>query len=520
MTKYKTILRLALIITTALILRLYHIGSMGYRFADEGYHLLHPIILTENPDYPSLYFKHGLMWWIYLGLHLFGFTVNGSLYFSIFCGTISVVLFYLICSRLMRGNYPLYGAALFAFSYYIFYYQRSNMSDGYALMFFCLTGYLFITAVQKLGIMPVFSKGKRSPFAFIVLVASGLLLGFTFTVRIQTCLTLIGAGGAFAVVLLIKVFLKKKKPEIFFKYSGTVLLWCLTAVIGYSVFMLLIRHHIKWDDTLKWYGKNATITAIPPEGWHLFICRNLWHLCGLPFLVISAIGIVRDIYCFKKLNSFRLWLLICFAGLTAGYVKAAMPWPRAYLYLIVFMIFYWLVGADCIAGIFKKMRKDYVVTSILFITIVFELMLIIPFINKRSGYNDATAFINQNEHGALIATHSWPIFEALPYRHDNFLINKECRNLSTTGQFMNHLRYMFVKRRARYMILDNNIYFFPPPNPDMLKYFCRKNRPTAVYKNDFGEDYHTCMDAFGRAPVHEFCTDRIMIYRFRKPEKR
>ena len=137
----------------AAVLRFYHLDQMGFRFCDEGARLMHPKLLNENQNYPSLYYKHGLMFWIFLGLKIFGFTCYGALSWSIVCGLASIFLVYALWARFSSEKTALLGAIVYGMNYYIFYYQRSNMSDGYALFFFILTLLLLVIAFQYIRIL-------------------------------------------------------------------------------------------------------------------------------------------------------------------------------------------------------------------------------------------------------------------------------------------------------------------------------------------------------------------------------
>jgi 4-amino-4-deoxy-L-arabinose transferase-like glycosyltransferase len=399
---------LFIILSAALFVRMYHLNLMGFRFADEGYHLNHARLLLESPGTPSLYFKHGLIYFLYLGLHLFSFSVSGSLLFSVFCGILTCLFFYFISKRFLSTKLSLLLLIVFSFNYYIFYYQRSNMSDGYALMFFCITLYFFIQALKEFG------------------------------------------------------FLKNKPEKPFFE-------------------------------------------------WKCYIIQHLWHLCSLPFLLIALAGIFFDVKNFKKLNLIKLWLLICFAGLFAAYLKMAMPWPRAYLYFIVILIFYWLNGAFCISGLFKPKYRQLILLLCLIVTLIGESALILPFVNKQSGYNTALQIVKSEKKGTIIGTHSWPIFESAEFKHDNIIIYKLCRRYNSLTEFNWILKDIQKHYNEVFIITDNNVSFMAPDTVPLLLEYYTNNPQFLILNNDFGEDYHTCMDAFGRKPVHDFFSDKIII---------
>jgi 4-amino-4-deoxy-L-arabinose transferase-like glycosyltransferase len=507
---------LFIILSAALFVRMYHLNLMGFRFADEGYHLNHARLLLESPGTPSLYFKHGLIYFLYLGLHLFSFSVSGSLLFSVFCGILTCLFFYFISKRFLSTKLSILLLIVFSFNYYIFYYQRSNMSDGYALMFFCITLYFFIQALKEFGFLKNKSEKENNIkhsgyYPYIYLIISGLLLGYSFTVRIQTCLTMLGAAGAFGLSLF---FMRKKynfKSNDLLRYFYFFAVWVFAGLAGYLIFMFYIKENVIWDSTFEWYSKNRKITEKPFFEWKCYIIQHLWHLCSLPFLLIALAGIFFDVKNFKKLNLIKLWLLICFAGLFAAYLKMAMPWPRAYLYFIVILIFYWLNGAFCISGLFKPKYRQLILLLCLIVTLIGESALILPFVNKQSGYNTALQIVKSEKKGTIIGTHSWPIFESAEFKHDNIIIYKLCRRYNSLTEFNWILKDIQKHYNEVFIITDNNVSFMAPDTVPLLLEYYTNNPQFLILNNDFGEDYHTCMDAFGRKPVHDFFSDKIII---------
>jgi 4-amino-4-deoxy-L-arabinose transferase-like glycosyltransferase len=109
------------------------------------------MILAENPNFPSLYYKHGLMIFLYLGMKLFGFSIMGSLLLAATCSCINIIIFLLLCMQVMSQKYAFAATSIFTFNYYIFFYHSSNMSDGYALMFFSIALLIFIKTMKKIS---------------------------------------------------------------------------------------------------------------------------------------------------------------------------------------------------------------------------------------------------------------------------------------------------------------------------------------------------------------------------------
>jgi uncharacterized protein YecE (DUF72 family) len=95
----------------------------------------------------------------------------------------------------------------------------------------------------------------------------------------------------------------------------------------------------------------------------------------------------------------------------------------------------------------------------------------------------------------------------LSFRHANYLIYDLCRNSKNYNDFKKRINLLIGDKGAKYLIIDNNIEFFKPKNVNFLHKYTKNLSPPAIFKNDFGEDYHTCMDAFGRSPVHSIISD-------------
>ena len=61
------------------------------------------------------------------------------------------------------------------------------------------------------------------------------------------------------------------------------------------------------------------------------------------------------------------------------------------------------------------------------------------------------------------------------------------------------------------MILDSHISHFGGDSR-MIQQFAVTVLPDAVFINDNGSDWHTCMEAFQSPPKNDMFTNRIMIY--------
>ena len=349
------------------------------------------------------------------------------------------------------------------------------------------------------------------------------MVGFTFTVRIQTCVTLLGVVGALGLALLLSSESWNDRFAAIKKYAWFSIIILFFAVLSYAIFMFSIRNLVKWHETMVFYGKNYDITRKLWNGWKPYLLINIWHLTGFPFILFAFLGFAFDCVKWHKLNLPRRWLLICTVGLLASYLKMALPWPRAYLYMIFIMTIYWVLSFEHIfsfwftSGQLVRMRVPLVLCSLLIMAFC-EMILILPFIHKKSRYNDVVAFIENRGAGNLHTTHARPIFSMLSFTHSTYIVYDTYRVNKTYRDFCEALMAGYVEKNVRYMILDNNVSYFGGDDR-MLQQFVVTVLPDAVFKNDFGEDFHTCMDAFAAPPKHDIFTDKIMVCDMRNFKK-
>ena len=504
----------------AAYLRFYHLDDMGFRFCDEGARLMHPKTLNVTMTTPSLYFKHGLMIWIFIGLKIFGFNCLGALTWSIVCGLFSVIFVFALWGRYASLHTALFASIIYGSNYYIFFYQRSNMSDGYALNFFILILFLITVLFQGMQIIPV-NRNKHklisSPsLIFLTFLVTGMLIGLVYTVRIQSCVTVLGVLGALGLALFLQPTRDRWKWKNVRRYSVFIVILLGIAFFSYCLFMYFIQDMVKWKETLVFYEKNYDITRKLWNVWKPYVIINIWKLSSFSFLSFALLGVCCDTINCLNLNLVRRWLLICFWGLFFASLKMALPWPRAYLYLIFILTIYWVLAFEYILSlkIFNNIKPPLrysFLTLCLLLTVISELTLIVPFINKKSRYNEAVAYIESKGPGNLHTTHARPIFSMLSFPHSTYIVYDTSRVHTIYQDFCVALKAGYEEKGVRYMVFDHNISYFGG-DTRMLQQFVVTVLPDVVLKNDFGEDYHTCMDAFASPPKHDVFTDKIMIY--------
>jgi hypothetical protein len=457
------------------------------------------------------------MVWITAGLNVFGFSHEGALFFSALCGIFTITLFFAILRNWQSLVFSLLGLFCFSTNYYVLFYHRCFMSDGFALFFFCVELLFFICVFRLYRLLPG-APMKLAPikkYRLPLLIFSGLLLGFTFTVRIQTCLVLFGFIGALGVAILLKLKTtpRRKIKKIILRYIYAVIIICIFSAIGYSAFMYSIKDSTNWDSTLEWYMKNVAASSGNKLPWKLYMADFLWKLCGFPFLAIALLGVIWEIKEFRKLNIIRLWLLVSFLGITVFYIVMGLPWPRAYLYYVFLLVFYWSFALERISGMhfFESRRKFKFLALGLLVafTALAELRISWPLFSKTSNYRPATKFIFKDGCVNFSCAQSWPIFKSANILAKAHYISKV--DYLTYDKMLLTLKANLQNIGIRYLILDHYTSHLQT-NRELLQELVRINKPAVVYQNDFGNDYHACMDAFGIPPTNDEFSDKIMIF--------
>jgi hypothetical protein len=259
--------------------------------------------------------------------------------------------------------------------------------------------------------------------------------------------------------------------------------------------------------------KNVVASSGNKNPWKLYIMEFLWRFCGLPFLAIALLGIVWEVKEFRKLNLLRLWLLVSFLGITAFYIVMGLPWPRAYLYYVFLLVFYWSFALQRFSGMRffseRKNLKFLAMGLLIAITAIAELRISWTIFTKTSNYRPATKFVFKDGCVNFSCAQSWPIFKSANILSRVHYISEI--NYSTYGRMLFAMNVNLRDLGIKYLILDHYTSHLDI-NKDILKELVRINKPAALFKNDFGNNYHVCMDAFGLPPVNDEFSDKIMIF--------
>ncbi len=528
------------ILLLAVIFRFYQVDH-GFIFTDEGNFLnpakqLYETIFSHADNRGFLAWYHALMFWVALGGSLLGFTAKGILMWAAFSGLLSVLCFYAVTSILFPNKLATIATFMFAINYYTIFYQRTNLAIGYAIFFLLIALWIFLLTMSGFKFLHSSLSESLSrkvvKFRYFNMLLTGISLGMIFHIRIDTGFIFFGMLGAYSLAVIIsrrKKFLVNRKKflvnrKIFLKFILIIACIIITGALVYGLFFLLLStlHWLDWAQTAEFYKihlgmfykKEATI-------WRPYFFIYIFKFTGLPFLCFACIGILSELYNIKKLNTNRLWLLIATVGMTAGLIIAGFKYPRAYVYIILFLAIYYGIGLNKLAELLfaeNYHKKRLFMMFVLSLTLLAEALLIYPLFYKRSNYDKAVEYIANQGAGNLHGTHSWPIFELLPFKHRSFMVPDTCRVQKNYRDFAFVLKYSYDKKNVRYMILDNNITAYQKDSK-MLQQFVVTYLPDVVFYNDYGDDFHVCSEAFGYQPARNLFSDKIMIYDIKNMQK-
>ncbi|NOY75153.1 MAG: hypothetical protein GXP32_05100 [Kiritimatiellaeota bacterium] len=513
------------ITSLAVFLRFHNLIDSGFKFTDEGYHFYPAIDLYNAFDRGTTRFLtwyHGLEFWICLGCSFLGFTYNGALLWGATCGTAAVPLFYLFCSRLFSKRAALLCALALAFNYYLVFYARTALSTGYAVFFLCWFLVVFDWAMRECGVCRTVDAppSNRTRFhGFFPIFVAGVFLGMLEHIRIELGFIGVGLVGAMGISLALENGFSGLWSRRTFIFKSWIPLFILlfVAVATYVSFFALLNalDWVDWKNSAVFYKGHLGFAAKSDHPWGPYLLTNIWRLAGTPFILLALLGLIFETVDFKRLALRRRWFLIAFWGLSLFLFKTGLAYPRTYVYTVLFLCAYWGMGVRRISLFFARRRSARVgvALAVFLVSITFycEVRLIGPLFHKKSRYDEAERFIAERGAGNIHVTHSWPIFELLPFPYRRFVVYDTYSRFPEYEDFCGALRTAYEKQHARYMVLDNNLAYWGG-DTTMIQQFAATILPTAVFRNDYGDDWHTCMDAFGKPPAHDMFTNRIMVY--------
>lgn len=519
--KSRAFLALLGVLCIAAILRFWNCPSWEFRFCDEGYMLLPSVQLhlLERAE-PVYYYYFGLMRWISLGCKLFGFTQPGALAWAAVNGMLAVVAAYAFASMFLRQRAALLFTFAFATCKYLLFYHRSNLCAGYAILFLLVCMAASALTFNLYGLLPclrleISERIKR--FRLLVAILSGILWGVLFTVRMDSFVILAGVCGALFLALLIKRRELGLFSKDYLRFAGLGFLQLSSGVFFYCLFVLSIWKCIKWPPAIAFYKEHF---LMPSSGWsegqwHPFLFEHLHHFCGIPLLLLSVIGLASVIAGVKRIDLFRLWMLLCLGGLAAAAMLSPIPYPRAHIYFVIFLLFFWVWGVESVVDWLAERGKLKPVLTILLLgglTFFQEFKLALPLLNGQSGYRKAIAFMaGRGPSLNTFHTHSWPVIRcSFPYQ-GVFFISDVARDSKTYGDFCWNLREGVNKHATRYLISDHNLTYLCK-NSSIVQQFILSNAPSFIAYNDFGEDMQTCLDAFASLNKNVLFNNYIIVY--------
>ncbi len=506
-----------LILHWALLLRIAGVWDQGFRFCDEGYYLLHPITMVQNPDAAGfLYYKHGLCAVTAFWVWLYGSQPSAILLQSGLWGMVGITFHFLLVRRLFTLRIAVISSLVLASLRYILFYHRSHLSDGYALTLFIAGLYCFVRFSGAGSGRSERNGQARSQLLWVVLY--GVIAGFAFTVRIQACVTLLGAAVLGAALLMWRHRRTRNCWPSAVRLAGLTLAGVVSVIVGYSSVMVLLGERIDWIRTLEWYQKNLTIAGGSAAGSPAVILQHLFAFSSVPFVIVAIIGLIAALVQQRRqCRIVRLWLCGCTLGLIAIHMLAAMPWPRAHLYIVYLLTIFFAVGVSAIGARCAHMRCGAVVAvAIVILTIAAETVDAAAFFRLRSGYGQAAEFMidrdaENRKRRHFIGTHSWPV-TACDYGRGGYIVY----DLPATSYsaFCGAILDLHFRHNVRFMILDLNITYFAPSDVNhLLQEFVLTNPPDLVVANDIANDAQCVADAFHGRPVREdMFSNTIIVY--------
>ena len=521
---------LLLIICTGIVLRFYHLKDAGVKFHDEAICYIHALTLKHAMQ--GWHIKHFLYWypalpfWIFLGCFITGFSLKGALLWGAINGILCIPLFYIFCSSIAPKRIALLATIALAFNYYLVYYSRTNLPTGYGIFFFCI----LITLLGKIRVYT--EKNNTGDLTFyytskqyLLFISTGIFLGIL--IHIRTDAGLFGVGMLFALYLAFLSTYKysniRSNFKSFINRSSFIFVILISAAISFTLFLVIfgLLDWINWDATKLFYKERYSYTHHANSIWGPYLLIFIYRLSSIPFWSIAIIGIINDIVKFGKINIYRRWCLIAFIGMTILLFKTGLSFPRAYVFLVVLMCFYWALGVEYLISLhFLHSKYTALILGVCLIAATFfgEFMLIYPLFKKKANYDRLAEYMASLQPGNIIGTHSWPMLEGLPFDFRKFLIYDLSKQCSSYKSFCLSLKYNCKNIHIRYMILDNNISYFAT-NSKIIQQFAVTNLPDVIFYNDYGDDWHTCMEAFQTPPIKDVFTKRIMLYDLSRPRK-
>ncbi len=511
---------LGLMLILAAGLRLYHLRPAGFHLCDEGYYLLEPVLLHVLPQpQPVLYYHHGLAVWVWLGCQVFGFTYDGALHWSVTCGLLTLVVYAVAVGRLLGRAAGLGGAFALAVSSYVLFYHRSNLALSHGLLFLATACLLSVALFAALGVLPLTATGPaparpwRSGRAWLLLVALGVLWGYSYDLRVDTSIIILGVIGALGVALAATQWRHGWSARPWVLYAGAVVALALLAGLTHLAFA---RVTAPWTNP----ALSAGVTEVHVGFMRLHLpagvptsLRTLWHLCSVPFLALAAGGLLLETQRWRTLPLPRVWWLAATWGFLAVSTVMSTPYPRGFVYAVFFLAAYVGVAVAALAALLPNPRRRATLTALMLaLLLTGELVLAMPLFAARSYYRDIVAFMRASGEAHMVHTSAWPLFRAALPNQKQYLLSDVLAAGPTYESFCVQLAMLRATRGVRYLVLDSSILFQAGPQP-MLEQFVLAHRPHLVYPDEYAGHFHTQAEAFGAfLPMRSLLRDWIIVY--------
>jgi hypothetical protein len=210
-----------------------------------------------------------------------------------------------------------------------------------------------------------------------------------------------------------------------------------------------------------------------------------------------------------------VWLLVCASGALAGFLYIGLPFPRGHVFLVLLMTLYWALGTLTLVRFFASKWRLAILAVLVFATFVGEFRIVSPMFTKRAKYNILPQVFTP---ASTVHNVNWPVMKSYFIEYIHTALELNIQNPLDRDELLEGILEKAPKCGYRYLILD--YYTASSIKSELLERMALAIPPHAVLFNDYGEDYHTFMDARGYPPSHSMFSDKIVVWdlaRIRQP---
>jgi hypothetical protein len=511
----QALLALVAIIAAGGYLRFSGLTNNGFRMCDEGYYFNPARMMKSGQEAtPILYYYHGTVAWVRMGCRFLGTTPNAALIWAAINGLACIPLVFAFAQGLLSLRTSILTALAVSCNYYLVYYSRINLSNIYGVLFTLAALYPMSRYVHLLGKAISDDAGIQPPTSrriHLHAAVAGLLTGLLFHVRVDSFVFLCGMSGLTLIAVAIKTNWQHW-PKRLRAIGVDALIFILAAGISCAAFVVAYFPWFDWNQTCEWYLKNVPFLTGTARDWGPYLYIHLWRLSSIPFWGIALIGAGAELVRIRTLPFPRLWLLLCLVGSVLGFTVIGLPFPRGHIFFVLLMTIYWAVGIRFAATILTGKARWGLPGILVMLTLFGEMQLMRPMLRKQARYDKISEVMTRSP-GNLIHNPNWPIVQSYcPNQMQTVL------HLILPGNYdEDDLKLLLLQAPAAgyyYLLLDYYTTLFMDTR--MLARMALTIPPVAVFFNDYGDDWHNFMDAFGREPGHSMFSDKLVLYDMRQ----